>query len=84
MSPAPPAIRVNRAPVLTLWATVVAERLGFPPETALTLGRFVAGVQRPRQGPAAGHQRRKAGRRGTPRAGALAHWSRAWGVPENS
>ena len=38
-----PSIRVNRAPVLTLWATVVAERLGYPPETALTLGRFVAG-----------------------------------------
>ena len=36
-------IRVNRAPVLTLWAVVVAERLGYPPETALTLGRFVAG-----------------------------------------
>ena len=36
-------IRVNRAPVLTLWAAVVAERLGYPPETALTLGRFVAG-----------------------------------------
>jgi len=36
-------IRVNRAPVLSLWATVVAERLGYPPETALTLGRFVAG-----------------------------------------
>jgi hypothetical protein len=36
-------IRVNRAPVLTLWATVVAERLGYPPETALTLGRFVEG-----------------------------------------
>jgi hypothetical protein len=36
-------IRVNRAPVLTLWATVVAERLGYSPETALTLGRFVAG-----------------------------------------
>jgi len=34
MDPAPP-IRVNRAPVLTLWATVVAERLGYPPETAL-------------------------------------------------
>jgi hypothetical protein len=43
MPPAPPPIRVNRAPVLTLWATVVAERLGQPPETALTLGRFVAG-----------------------------------------
>jgi len=40
---APPPIRVNRAPVLTLWATVVAERLGHPQETALTLGRFVAG-----------------------------------------
>jgi hypothetical protein len=36
-------IRVNRAPVLTLQAAVVAERLGYPPETALTLGRFVAG-----------------------------------------
>jgi hypothetical protein len=39
----PSPIRVNRAPVLTLWATVVAERLGYPPETALTLGRFLAG-----------------------------------------
>jgi hypothetical protein len=38
-----PPVRVNRAPVLTLWAAVVAERLGYGPETALTLGRFVAG-----------------------------------------
>ncbi|HEX2939959.1 MAG TPA: hypothetical protein VHO91_02860 [Rhodopila sp.] len=36
-------IIVNRAPVLTLWAAVVAERLGQPRETALTLGRAVAG-----------------------------------------
>jgi hypothetical protein len=43
MAPSPPPIRVNRAPVLTLWATVVAERLGYPSDTALTLGRFVAG-----------------------------------------
>jgi len=43
MAPIPPAIRVSRAPGLTLWATVVAERLGHPPETALTLGRFVGG-----------------------------------------
>lgn len=43
MPAAPSPIRVNRAPVLTLWAAVVAERLGHPPETALTLGRFVAG-----------------------------------------
>jgi hypothetical protein len=33
---------VNRAPALTLWTTVVAERLGYPPEAGLTLGRFVA------------------------------------------
>ena len=38
-----PPIRVNRAPVLILWASVVAERLGHPPAAALTLGRFVAG-----------------------------------------
>jgi len=43
MPDTPSPIRVNRAPVLTLWATVVAERLGLSPETALTLGRFVAG-----------------------------------------
>ena len=39
---ASPPIRVNRAPVLTLWATVVAERLGYPTDTALTLGRDVS------------------------------------------
>ena len=32
-------IPLNRAPVLTLWATMVAERLGFDRPTALTLGR---------------------------------------------
>ena len=37
-------IKVNRAPVLTLWAAVVAERLGFKREEALTLGRAVAGL----------------------------------------
>jgi len=37
-------IRVNRAPVLTLWAAVVAERLGFDWGEALTLGRAVAGL----------------------------------------
>lgn len=36
-------IEINRAPVLTLWAAVVAERLGFHWEEALTLGRAVAG-----------------------------------------
>jgi len=37
-------VNINRAPVLTLWATVVAERLGFDRDEALTLGRAVAGL----------------------------------------
>lgn len=37
-------IKINRAPVLTLWAAVVAERLGFDWQEALTLGRAVAGL----------------------------------------
>jgi hypothetical protein len=37
-------IKVNRAPVLTLWAAVVAERLGHPPDTALSLASAVAGT----------------------------------------
>ena len=35
-------VRVNAAPVLTLWASVVAERLGHPPDTALSLASAVA------------------------------------------
>ena len=38
------ALLINRAPVLTLWATVVAEQLGFEHDEALTLGRVVAGL----------------------------------------
>lgn len=34
---------INRAPVLTLWATIVAQRLGFNEDEALTLGKAVAG-----------------------------------------
>jgi hypothetical protein len=37
-------IKINRAPVLTLWAAIVSERLGHSPETALTLGQAVAGL----------------------------------------
>ncbi len=36
-------IRVNRTPVLTLWAAIVAERLGHDADAAITLGRAVAG-----------------------------------------
>jgi len=35
---------VNRAPVLTLWASVVAERFGFDREAALSLGKALAGL----------------------------------------
>jgi hypothetical protein len=37
-------ILMNRAPVLTLWGAVVAERLGYDEETALTLGKAMAGL----------------------------------------
>lgn len=36
-------IKINRAPILTLWATVVAEREGYSRETALTIGKWIAG-----------------------------------------
>ena len=35
---------INRAAVLTLWAAIVAERLGHNKQEALTLGRAVAGL----------------------------------------
>ncbi len=44
MAGARKTIKINRAPVLTLWAAVVAQRLGFDWEEALTLGRAVAGL----------------------------------------
>jgi|ERR1039458_1381341 hypothetical protein len=37
-------ILINRAPVLTLWASVVAQRLGFDRDEALSLGKAVAGL----------------------------------------
>jgi len=37
-------VRINRAPVLTLWGDVVAEHLGYDHDAALTLGRAVAGL----------------------------------------
>jgi hypothetical protein len=42
----PPSLtlRINRAPVLALWGSVVAERLGMPYETALTVGQTLAGL----------------------------------------
>lgn len=37
-------IAINRAPVLTLWAAVVAQRLGYDWQAALTLGKGLAGL----------------------------------------
>jgi hypothetical protein len=37
-------IEINRAPFLTLWASVVGRRLGYAEDEALTLGRAVAGL----------------------------------------
>jgi len=48
------SIKVNRAPVLTLWGAVVAERLGFDRGEALTLGRVVAGLDAYSKGKALG------------------------------
>jgi hypothetical protein len=61
-------VEVNRAPVLTLWAAVVAERLGHDRAAALTLGRAVAGLNAQAKGRALGIFRAPpAGARGEPR-----------------
>jgi hypothetical protein len=59
------AIAINRAPVLTLWAAVVAERLGYDADEAATLGRAVAGLNAQSKG-------RRLGIFATPEPGAKA------------
>jgi DNA-binding XRE family transcriptional regulator len=39
-----PTLRINRAQVLTQWAAGVAERFGLPRDTALTVGKALAGM----------------------------------------
>ena len=60
-------IKVNRAPVLTLWAAVVAGRLGFTRDEALALGRAVAGLNVYSKGVALRVSNMKALRRRSPR-----------------
>jgi hypothetical protein len=43
-TPSKDSILINRAPVLTLWAAVVAEREGFSFQEGLTYGRYVSGM----------------------------------------
>jgi hypothetical protein len=47
-------IPINRAPVLTLWATVVAERLGYKHAEALTLAKALTGSTAQAHGQALG------------------------------
>jgi hypothetical protein len=47
-------ININRAPVLTLWATVVAERLGYKHAEALTLAKALTGSTAQAHGQALG------------------------------
>ena len=60
------AVTINRAPVLALWGAVVAERLGFARDEALTLGKAVAGLNAQSKGRALGLFT-PAGRAGTTR-----------------
>ena len=48
------SVVINRAPVLTLWAAIVAERLGFARDEALTLGKSMAGLNAQSKGRALG------------------------------
>lgn len=47
-------IMINRAPVLALWASVVAEQLGFDRSASLTLGKCLAGLNAQAKGRALG------------------------------
>ena len=60
-------IPINRAPVLTLWAAVVAERLGHSPEEALSLAKAVAGLNAQAKGRLLGIFHPKEGPDGEPR-----------------
>jgi len=64
-------IEINRAPVLTLWGVVVAERLGHDPRTALTLGKALAGLNAQAKGRMLGifHQRTGPDGEPAPRSG---------------
>jgi hypothetical protein len=41
---------INRAPVFALWGAVVAERLGYDADAALTLGKCMAGLTAQKKG----------------------------------
>ena len=63
-------VTINRAPVMTLWAAVVAERLGYDADEAATFGRTVAGLnaasKAQRLGLAEPHPEKHRGKKKTP------------------
>ncbi len=63
-------VTINRAPVMTLWAAVVAERLGYRVDEAATFGKTVAGLnaasKAKRLGLAEAHPEQHKGRKRTP------------------
>lgn len=63
-------IPINRAPVLTLWATVVARRLNYDEDAALTLGRALAGLNAQSKGRRLGIYEEKDPKSKAPEAGA--------------
>ncbi|MBM4038104.1 MAG: hypothetical protein FJ290_06275 [Planctomycetes bacterium] len=78
------AIKVNRAPVLTLWAAVVAERQGYDRDAALTLGKAVAGLNAQSKGRMLGiFGPPKAAERGAPKKRGLGEefWIEVCGRP---
>ena len=76
-------VSINRAPVLTLWAAVVAQRHGFDEDEALTLGKALAGLNAQAKGRRLGifkpheEKAKKAGRRSK----ASGSGSRSWVNP---
>ena len=79
------AVMVNRAPVLTLWGAVVAERLGYDRKAALTLGRALAGLNAQAKGRSLGifHERKPPERGGPPKKTGLGEefWVEICGRP---
>ena len=79
-----PIVMINRAPVLTLWAAVVAERLGFDRDAALSLGKAVSGLNAQSKGRVLGiFQPTKAPHGGPPKKAGLGEefWVQVCGRP---
>jgi hypothetical protein len=59
-------VQINRAPVLTLWGAVVAERLGYDALSALSLGKALSGLNAQAKGRSLGIFHPKKGPGGGP------------------